>query len=85
MCERRHAEAETKHELSEIHVDSCVVTPSRSLLEYMFRRKQRRPPHAAVSALRLQKVSILSKQRLEDLLVFFVVLKSVDIHGVVDN
>lgn len=47
--------------------------------------RKRRPLHAVVSLLRPLEISILSKQRLEGLLVFFVVLKSVDIHGVVDN
>jgi hypothetical protein len=45
---------------------------------------QSRPLHAVVSALRALEVPILPKQRLEGLLVFLVVLKSVDIHGVVD-
>ena len=37
------------------------------------------------STLRVLKVLIFPKQRLEGLLVLLVVLKSVDIHGVVDN
>src|SRR5436190_16934302 len=45
---------------------------------------QRRPRRAVVSALRVLEVRTLPKQRLEGLLVFFVVLKGVDIHGVVD-
>ena len=47
--------------------------------------RERRPLHAVVSTLRALKVQIFPKQRLEDLLVFFVVLKRVDIHSVVDN
>ena len=37
----------------------------------------------AVLALRV--LTVLPKQRLESPLVFFIVLKSVDVHGVVDN
>jgi len=46
---------------------------------------QRRPLHAVVSALRVLDVRALPKQRLEGLLVFFVLLKGVDIHSVVDH
>jgi hypothetical protein len=46
---------------------------------------QRRPLHAVGSALRVLIVRIFPKQRLKDLLVLFVVLKSVDIHSVVNN
>ena len=47
--------------------------------------RERRPLHAVVRTLRALKVQIFPKQRLEDLLVFFVVLKRVDIHSVVES
>src|SRR6266446_1186099 len=69
--------------LEDFHLDRSLRSPAHPL--GISGRAQRRPLNAVVSALRVLEVRALPKQRLEGLLVFFVILKSVDIHGVVDN
>jgi len=55
----------------------CRLFPLTKILVYIVPGEKQ--------TLRALEVRTLPKQRLEGLLVFFVVLKSVDIHGVVDD